>query len=206
MIYCLTGELLHLDGTNMTAVIDCAGVGYRVTLSGSATTKLSNSVGEKVRVFTYLALREDAAELYGFSETGELDLFKLLISVSGVGPKAAISILSVLSHEALIYAIAGEDSKAISKAPGVGAKTAARVVLELHDKIAKNFVVPTESAAPAKKGAPAKAVGGHLSDARDALIVLGYTRSEIANALSGLDPTSPTEELIRLALSKLAVQ
>lgn len=205
MIYCLTGELLYLNAANMTAVVDCAGVGYKLCTSGNAVTMLASAgEGAKVRVFTYMSVREDAVELYGFANEEELDIFKLLISVSGVGPKAAISILSVMSAQELINVIVAEDAKAISRAPGVGAKTAARVVLELHDKVEKNFFV-SAPAAPAVKGAKATSVKatGHLSDARDALLVLGYSRSEVANALTGIDPKADTEEIIRIALAKL---
>lgn len=203
MIYCITGELIHLDALTMTAVLEAQGIGYKLTVTGNTLTKLNSpSLGEKVRLYTYMAVREDAVELYGFYTTEELDLFKLLITVSGVGPKAGVAILSVLSPDSLKNAIVSEDAKAISKAQGVGAKTAARIVLELHDKIAKNFAVSAPSTADAS--APAvSGEAGNLSDARDALIVLGYTRSEIASALSGLDSSVKTEELIRLALSKL---
>ncbi len=204
MIYCLTGELLYLNATNMTAVIDCAGVGYKVCASGNAITMLSAKCeGAKVRVFTYMSVREDAVELYGFANEEELDLFKLLISVSGVGPKAAISILSVMSAQELINVIVAEDAKAISRAPGVGAKTAARVVLELHDKVEKNFFVSAPQTTAVKGTKASAKATGHLSDARDALLVLGYSRSEVANALTGIDAKLDTEEIIRTALAKL---
>lgn len=205
MIYCLSGELLELDAVNMTAVIDCGGVGFLLSVTGNTVTHLSNpGEGAKVKVYTYMAVREDAMELYGFCTEEELKLFKMLISISGVGPKAAVSVLSVLSPEAFISAVAAEDSKAISRAPGVGAKTAARIVLELRDKVAKNFY----SSSAAGNAAPAAAKmstpgGSNLSDAGDALAVLGYSRSEAVSALAGLDPSLPSEELIRLALAKL---
>ena len=120
-----------------------------------------------------------------------------------MGPKAAISILSVMSAQELINTIVAEDAKAISRAPGVGAKTAARVVLELHDKIEKNFfVVPVDAPRKAQGAKGAKATG-HLNDAKDALLVLGYSRTEVANALTGVDPSKDTEDIIRIALSKL---
>lgn len=203
MIYCLTGELIHLDALSMTAVIDCAGVGYKVTVTGNTLSKLNDpNLGKTVRVYTYMAVREDAVELYGFYSTEELDIFKLLITVSGVGPKAGISILSTLTPEALVNAIAGEDSKSIAQAPGVGAKTAARIVLELHDKVAKSYLSGMAQNIVKKPiaGAPAK---GNLSDARDALIVLGYSRQEVSSALSTVDPTKETEEIIRDALAVL---
>ncbi len=202
MIYCLTGELIHLDALSMTAVIDCAGVGYKLTVTGNTLSRLNDpNLGDTVRLYTYMAVREDAVELFGFFTTEELDLFKLLITVSGVGPKAGISILSTLTPEALVNAIAGEDSRSIAQAPGIGAKTAARIVLELHDKVAKSYLGMAQTAI--KKpvaGSPAK---GNLSDARDALIVLGYSRQEVSSALSAVDPSKDTEEIIRDALAIL---
>ena len=200
MIYCLTGELIFLDALTMCAVIDCGGVGYKVTVTGNTLTHLNSADKSKVRVYTHMAVREDAVELYGFATTEEMNAFKMLITVSGVGPKAACAILTVLTPDALAMSIAAEDAKAIAKAQGVGAKTAARVVLELKDKMAKNMPVSQSAGA----GAAAVAVrGGSLADARDALIVLGYSRNEIADALKGADPKSETEELIRYALAKL---
>lgn len=207
MIYCLSGELAELDTVNMTAVIDCGGVGFLLSVTGNTVTHLSNpGVGAKVKVYTYMAVREDAMELYGFCTEEELKLFKMLISISGVGPKAAVSVLSVLSPDAFISAVAAEDSKAISRAPGVGAKTAARIVLELRDKVAKNFYSSSSSAkgeVAHSAGKTGISAGSNLSDAGDALAVLGYSRSEALSALAGLDASLPTEELIRLALAKL---
>lgn len=205
MIYCLSGELAELDAVNMTAVIDCGGVGFLLSVTGNTVTHLSNpGVGAKVKVYTYMAVREDAMELYGFCTEEELKLFKMLISISGVGPKAAVSVLSVLSPDAFISAVAAEDSKAISRAPGVGAKTAARIVLELRDKVAKNFYSSSAKGEVAPSaGKTGISAGSNLSDAGDALAVLGYSRSEALSALAGLDASLPTEELIRLALAKL---
>ncbi|MBQ8914565.1 MAG: Holliday junction branch migration protein RuvA [Clostridia bacterium] len=204
MIYCLSGELLYLNATSMSAVVDCAGVGYKLTCSASCITMLSTAgEGARVRVFTYMSVREDSVDLFGFSTAEELDIFKHLITVSGVGPKAAIAILSVMSAQDVINTIVAEDAKAISRAPGVGAKTAARIVLELHDKVEKNFFVTSAPAPKATTGTRSKAQTGHLSDARDALLVLGYSRSEIAGALTGVDPALDTEDIIRFALAKL---
>lgn len=200
MIYCLTGELIFLDAVSMSAVIECAGVGYKVTVTGNTLTRLNMADKNKVRVYTHMAVREDAVELYGFATTEEMNAFKMLITVSGVGPKAACAILTVLTPDALAMSIAAEDAKAIAKAQGVGAKTAARVVLELKDKMAKNM--PTATASTGTNVA-AHAAKGSLADARDALIVLGYSRNEIAEALKGADPKADTEELIRAALAKL---
>ena len=203
MIHCLTGELIFLDALSMTAVIDCCGVGYKVAVTGNTLTKLNNpaaSAKEKVRLYTYMAVREDAVELYGFYTTEELDTFRMLIGVSGVGPKAAVAILSIMTPAALSAAIQAEDAKALSRAQGVGGKTAARIVLELKDKFAKKLFSDVPETAGA---APAATSGGHLSDARDALLVLGYSRSEITAALQGQDPALDTEEIIRRALAKL---
>ena len=203
MIHCLTGALIELDALSMTAVIDCMGVGYQVTVTANTLTKLNDPTlnKEKLRLYTHMAVREDGVELFGFYSTEELNAFRLLITVSGVGPKAAIAILSVLTPEALAAAIQNEDSKAISRAQGVGGKTAARVVLELKDKFAKKLFgtaeVPTVAAAPAAKQS------GNLAAARETLLVLGYTRNEAAVALRDIDPTLETEEIVRQALAKL---
>lgn len=201
MIYCLTGELIYLDALSMTAVIDCCGVGYKVFITGNTLTKLNapTTAKEKVRLFTYMAVREDAVELYGFYTTEELDTFRMLIGVSGVGPKAAVAILSIMTPASLSAAVQAEDAKALSQAQGVGSKTAARIVLELKDKFAAKLFADS----PAPTAAATVSGGGHLSDARDALLVLGYSRSEITAALQNLDPAKDTEELIRLALTKL---
>ena len=187
----------------MTAVIDCCGVGYKVAITGNTLTKLSQPAAvaakEKTRLYTYMAVREDAVELYGFYTTEEMDTFRMLISVSGVGPKAAVAILSIMTPATLSAAIQAEDAKALSKAQGVGGKTAARIVLELKDKFAKKLFVDT----PVAPSVPATAGKGHLSDARDALLVLGYSRNEITTALQGIEPAKDTEEIIRMALAKL---
>ena len=204
MIYCVTGELIYLDALSMTAVVECGGVGYKLTVTGNTLSKLNGDDSVKnVRLYTYMAVREDAVELYGFYTTEELDIFKMLITVSGVGPKAGISILSTLTPEMLINAIAAEDSKSISQSPGVGAKTAARIVLELHDKIAKSYLSGMASQPTTKKAAVSTAAKGKLSDARDALIVLGYSRQEVTAALSNVDSSKETEEIIRDALTVL---
>ncbi len=202
MIYCLTGEILYIDALSNTAVIDCAGVGYKATVTGTTLSYLAGrGEGEKVRIFTYMAVREDAVELFGFKTPEELTTFKILISVSGVGPKAAVSILSVLSPEGLAMAVSSGDIKAISAAPGVGKRIAERIVLELKDKLAKNLPnMDTSSVSSAASSANTK---GSLNDARDALLVLGYTRSEIDAALKSVDKNMETEDIIRTALGRL---
>lgn len=201
MFYYIQGELTFL--TLDYAVIDAGGVGYRLTISQRTSQKLR--VGNTTRLFTYLSFpREGDMELFGFHTETELNTFKMLIGVSGVGPKAGISILSELEPDQLALAVINEDSKAISKANGIGAKTAARIILELKDKLAKgadkNRLISSGVTLPSAKSAG----GGKLSEALDALMVLGYSRAEAGRALSGLDMEKTTlEECIRLALKKL---
>ncbi len=206
MIYCLTGDLIFLDALGYTAVIDCAGVGYKVTITANTLTKLSQLTGKEVRVFTHMQVSENAVDLYGFYDADELEAFKLLINVSGVGPKAAMAILSTMSPTELSSAIASEDSKAISRAQGVGAKIAARVVLELKDKFAKAFPVP-ESGAAAQTGSVRKTASpgssSKLTDARDALTVLGFTRAEATDVLRRVDTDQSLEDIIKEALALL---
>ncbi len=207
MIYCLTGDLLYSDIVNCTAVVDCGGVGYCVTATASAVSKLpppNPDGGVKVRLFTYMNMNanDNSIDLYGFATEEELSMFKRLISVSGVGPKAAISILSVLSPEKLASAVISEDQKAISKAPGIGAKTAARIILELKDKLAKLYSVAGDDSGA--EAIPAKDISSdQMKDAADALIVLGYTQSEVTKVLSKVNGVSGTENIIRAALTLL---
>jgi Holliday junction DNA helicase RuvA len=199
MFYYIKGELVYTDPT--TAVIDCNGVGYKMSVSKNTLAKLTKR-GEKVCLFTYFHVREDAVELLGFYTEAELEAFKLLITVSGIGPKAAMSILSVLTPEKFALAVTMGDTKAIAKASGIGSKTAARVVLELKEKVAKSF--PTESAA-AEGEVPVtdELVFGNTEEAIGALMVLGYSRQEAQAALKGVDPLLSLEDMITVALRKM---
>jgi len=205
MIYCLTGELIELDALNYTAVVDCAGVGYKVTVTANTLTKLSSLTDKNVRVFTHMQVSENAVELFGFYDTDELEAFKLLITVSGIGPKGAMAILSAMKPTELSVAIASEDSRTISRAQGIGAKTAARIVLELKDKFAKAFPVPGTGEIAMKIDAPAAPRGSatKLADARDALTVLGFSRVEATRALQGINTDAPLEDIIKDALALL---
>lgn len=209
MFYHIHGELVHTEPT--FAVIDCGGVGYKLTISNSTFSSLpfsgENFPGEnkKVKLFTHLQVREDGIELFGFYSSEELSAFKLLTTVSGVGPKAAMSILSQLSPERFAIAVTTEDTKAISKAQGVGAKTAARIVLELKEKVAKEFPVISNDAIIADLKTPVSSKDrGKLADAQDALIVLGYTRAEAISVLKESDLSMNVDEIIKSALSKLS--
>ena len=209
MIYTLRGLLTEADVTGSAIVIECAGVGYRLTATANTIASLPSlrygpdgEVNEydEIKVYTYMAVKEDGVELFGFKDKEELDTFKLLISVQGVGPKAAMSILSLFTPGKLAFVVASEDTKSISRAPGVGAKTAARIVLELKDKMAKAF--PDYGASSFKesikpKSSAAVADKTKLKDAQDALAVLGYSRSEIAAAMKNVDLTSSVEDIIK---------
>ena len=205
MFYYIKGKLAHLDPA--FAVIDAGGVGYKLTISATThdamPSYLTVSETPEVKLFTHMTVREDGVELFGFGSHEELAAFKMLTSVSGVGPKAAMAILSVFTPEKFALAVCTNDTKAISKANGVGAKTAARIVLELQDKLMKE--TPSEVLTGKNTTSlPVGAIGkGVLGEAQDALTVLGYTRGEAMSALSGLDPSLGLEELIKQALKKL---
>lgn len=197
MIYSVRGKLIHTE--NELAVVECGGVGYACKTTFYTLQKIAGS--DEVMLYTYLAVREDAADLFGFSTKEELKCFKMLISVSGVGPKAAISILSSNSPSQFALAVATGDSKSLTKCKGIGAKTAQRIVLELKDKIAKENTVSVRGTADF---VPAVPQGGAVDEAVTALVVLGYTEGEAMQAVSKLDPTLSVEELIKKALIGLA--
>lgn len=207
MFYYISGKLAHLE--NGCAVIDAGGIGYRLTVSGTTYDAMppNRSVKEPptVKLYTHLAVREDDIELFGFATLSELSTFKLLISVSGIGPKAAMSILTLLTPEKFALAVCTDDKKTISKASGIGPKTAARIILELKDKLMKENAGTDLGAAI--ESDPVSAPTGKrsaLSEAVDALLVLGYTRSEAMNALKDIPTESLSlEEIIRAALKKL---
>ena len=205
MFYYISGKLAKLDGA--FAVVDAGGVGFKMTISKSTYYRLSgNNEAPNVKLYTYMAVREDGTELFGFASEEELSAFKLLITVSGVGPKAAISILSTLTPEKLALAICTEDKKAISQANGIGAKTAARIILELKDKLKADGIGENDSTSISSLGddvAVSTDKSGKLSDAQDALTVLGYSRSEAAKALASIDTSLELDDIIRLALKKL---
>ncbi len=204
MFYYLNGQLVYRDAT--TAVIDCGGVGYKLTVSLLTSDALASKMNSTTKLFTHLSVREDGVELFGFSSSEELNVFRLLTGVSGVGPKAAMSLLSILPPDRLIYAICTEDVKALAKASGIGAKTAARVVLELKDKVSKDIFRESGMTAASPDGSmkpPAARPSGKLSEATEALGALGYDRSEILAALRGIDTEKLSlEEIITAALKK----
>ena len=206
MFYYISGKLAHLEYG--TAVIDAGGVGYRLTISGTTYDAMppnrSVEAPPVVRLYSYMAVREDGIELFGFATKTELEAFKLLISVSGIGPKAAMSILTLLTPEKFALAVCTDDKKTISKANGIGPKTAARVILELKDKLMKENPSAASSASISADAQSMVGGRGKLSEAVDALLVLGYSRAEAMNAIKDIDTDkTELEEIIRLALKKL---
>lgn len=199
MFYYLSGTVAHI--APYLAVIDCGGVGYACRTTNTTLSALKK--GEKGKLFTHLNVREDAMELYGFATQEELNLFQMLISVSGVGPKAALSILSSSSPANLALSIITGDEKALTCAPGVGKKIAQRVILELKDRLAKGQQL---SMGEGYGGTGITVIPENkLSEASAALAVLGYSQSEINTALKGVDLESLSlEEVIRAALRKMA--
>ncbi len=198
MIYSLRGKLILKEIG--FAVVECGGVGYGCKTSHSTITKLGET-GSEVTLYTYLAVRDDSAELFGFADVQELNCFKQLISVSGVGPKAATSILSDMTPEQFAFIVASGDSKAITRTKGIGAKTAQRIVLELKDKISSE-ALGGKSMTLESSGSPMTSAGGSsaVGEALEALQVLGYSQGEIAPILRKLDPALDTQELIKETL------
>ena len=180
-------------------VIDAGGVGYGIMTS--LTSSAQAKVGQQAMFYTYLHVREDIFDLYGFATREELDCFKLLIGISGVGPKAALSILGVTPPANLALAVLTDDQKALSAAPGVGKKLAQRIILELKDRMSKSQL-ESASGAPADTGIAAPA-GSAYDDAAAVLMVLGYSKAESLAALKGADPSMSVDEMVRAALKKL---
>ena len=203
MYYYLNGELIYRDLN--TCVIDCGGVGYKLTVSFLTSEALITKVGKPVKLFTHLAVREDGIELFGFGSYEEKECFNRLTSVSGVGPKAAMNILSTMTPEKLAVAICTDDKKAIAKAPGIGAKSAARIILELKDKMSKEMLDSDNDFTAASSSASSFISNSAISEAAEALSVLGYDRNTVLSVLKNIDPSiTDTGEIIKLALKKLA--
>ena len=199
MYYYVSGEVAHVEP--YLAVVDCGGVGYACRTTTFTLSQIKK--GDKAKLFTYLSVREDAMDLYGFASSEELKLFQQLISVSGVGPKAALSILSAGTPANLALAIITGDEKALTAAAGVGKKLAQRIILELKDKLTKGQTV---SAAGESVAGPAVTIipQNKLSEASAALAVLGYSQAEMNVALKGIDIDNQSlEQIIRLALKNM---
>ncbi len=196
MLYRLRGSLIHTEPS--FAVIECAGVGYKCYTTMNTQRSLPAIGTEAVR-YTHMNVREDAVDLFGFSSLAELNCFKLLTSVSGVGPKVGLAILSVLSPEQVAVAVAAGDFKTLTMAQGVGNKLAQRVILELKDKLKALGGGEEVTAAAGVVNA-----AGNAAEAMNALTVLGYTPSDVAPVVAKFDSSLPVEELIRLTLKAMA--
>lgn len=197
MFYYVNGTVAEIEAG--LAVIDCSGVGYACATTNYTLSQLKK--GERAKLYTYLNVREDAMEMFGFASQSELRSFKMLIGVSGVGPKAALSILSSTTPQQLSMAVVMGDEKALTAAPGIGKKIAQRIILELKDKLIKE-----QGGFEAGSGAAAAmpAQSNKAGEAAAALAVLGYGSQEIAAALKGIDmDTLPLEEIIRQSLKKM---
>ena len=201
MFYSLTGKLVHME-PGMLAV-ECGGVAFKCFTS-MHTQKNMPRIGEVTTVYTHLNVREDALDLSGFASKSELNCFKMLTGISGVGPKVALAILSEMTPEGVAMAAASGDSKSFTRANGVGPKLAQRIVLELKDKVKKMAVSGGELSLAADIGVVS--ASKNAEQAVQALAVLGYTQSEAAQAVAKLDSSLPTEELIRLALKGIAAR
>ena len=197
MIYSLHGELL--EKTPDSVVRECGGVGYTAQIPQSASGAIG-AVGEVCRIYTFMNVSENDVSLYGFADKESRSMFMMLTSVSGVGPKAGLAILSVMQPEKIVLAISAGDHKAFTAANGVGPKLAQRIVLELKDKVGKGIAngisfsdIQTSAAVPT----------GGIQQAAAALVSLGYTGTEAAQALSKIDASLPTAEIIRIALQSM---
>ncbi len=187
-----------------SVVVEAGGIGYNIRVS-TATAELLPGVGSEVKIYTYTLVREDAFSLYGFLTRDDLDIFKKLITVSGIGPKGGLAILSVMSADALRFAVMAGDAKAISKAPGIGAKTAERVILDLRDKISledtlRGIGSPAEAAGQAAFGS-----GDNLMrrEAVEALVALGYSASDATAAVKKVEisENATSESILKRALT-----
>lgn len=196
MFYYVSGTVAHVEP--YLAVIDCGGVGYACRTTSYSISQLKK--GEVKRLYTYLNVGDGIFELYGFATERELTSFKLLIGVSGVGPKAALAILSVVTPEGLTTAVITENEKALTAASGIGKKIAQRIILELKDKIAKE----AESLGAPSVVSGSAAAHSKASEASAALAVLGYSPQDIAVALKDIDVDAlPLEEIVRQSLKKM---
>ncbi len=194
MFYSITGKLIKTD--SQIAVVECGGVGFKCFCSLN-TLKALSGIGSTVSLYTYLSVREDALDLFGFHTENEMNYFKLLTSVSGVGPKVALAMLSDFTSDQLALAIASGDSKMLTKASGVGPKLAQRLVLELRDKITDmNISAVTEEI----NMISTSSVNANVNEAAAALVSLGYTQTDAMMVLSKLDQSLSVEKLISQAL------
>jgi len=205
MIAYVSGEIAEIAPDNV--VIDVNGIGYNVKVSSTTASKLPG-IGERAKLYTYTSVREDAFWLYGFLTRADLEIFKKCITVNGIGPKGALSILSVMDADSLRYAIVSEDKKAIAKAPGIGARTAERLILELKDKVAIDDEMIGREIAANTKGVgenPLAITSDQMREALDALVALGYGQTESLKALQAIPDLEGMDSgaILKAALKKM---
>ena len=181
-------------------IVDNNGIGYQINISSSTVSKLPQK-GHYIKLYTYMNVKDDNISLYGFTSMEEIQVFNMLIAVSGIGPKGALTILAVLAPSQLMLSIVSDDVAALSKVPGIGKKTAQRLILELKDKVKTNHVFNADTSTYSNETDHANI---NKQDAIDALLVLGYSRSESVKAVIEVTQAdTPLEEIIKLALKKL---
>lgn len=206
MIHFIKGQLDTVSEQKI--VVENQGMGYEILVPASVLSKLP-AIGMDVKIYIYMHVREDALQLYGFTTKEEKEMFQLLITVNGIGPKGALGILSIMDVDALRFAILSEDAKSISKAPGIGGKTASKLILELKDKVdfeeAVDTVLTKGENAVAGVSAPAEDVGYRANDAIQALVALGYSSTEAVKAVKKVDliQDMTTEEILKSSLKYL---
>lgn len=198
----IKGTLEEVEATHI--VVDNHGIGYQIDVPASVIGRLPQ-LGEEVKIYTYLHVKEDCFSLFGFQNREELRLFKMMLNVSGIGPKGALGILSALSPTDLCIAVSGDNAKAIAKAPGIGIKTAQKLIIELKDKVDLASILPQEEMEIADTGAsaPEKAL---LKEAQEALVSLGYSAGEAADVLKDIvvEDTMSVEDILKIALKNMA--
>ena len=199
----IKGELSEIVAENHI-VVENGGIGYNIYIPGQVLSLLPG-VGEEVKIYTYLCVREDAFILYGFLTRDDLNVFKLLIGVSGIGPKGALAILSVMSTDDLRFAVLSDDAKAIAKAPGVGNKTAQRLIIELKDKLSLEDAFE-QKLSHTQEATSGNGLKGIRNEAVEALVSLGYSSTEALKVLRDIEITedSSVEDILKLALKQMA--
>ncbi len=196
MIATLRGNLIYTDANSL--IVECGGVGFKCATTTATLASFSN-LGQEVFLYTYLAVREDAMDLFGFSTVEEMEAFKMIISVNGVGPKIGIALLSEFTPNQLLLYIGSNDARALTSASGVGIKLAQRIVLELKDKVEKVGYVSVADLKPVSK--PKKSTS---DEAIAALMALGFSKGEASLAVGKIEEDLPTDALIKQALKLLS--
>lgn len=199
----MKGELVEV--LDDAIVLEVNQIGYHIHIPASIIDKIGGT-GQRLKIYTYLHVKEDAMKLYGFLSRDDLKVFKLLLGVSGIGPKGALAILTVMTPDDLRFAVLGEDAKTISKAPGIGVKTAQRLILELKDKLDLQEAFEVKAAHTAEAAAGGGLFSGIRSEAVQALAALGYSSTEALKAVDAVELTDgiTVEELLKAALKQMA--